>query len=66
MDKPMTITLTYEGEWYDWTVSGDSNARDGEYCGAVRGGWEEALASALSVVAYKKRHPYQPRVRTEY
>lgn len=66
MDAPMTISITFEGDWYDWTVSNDPNARAGEYCGAVQGGWEEALADALAVVAYGKRHPYRPSVKTEY
>lgn len=63
--SPLTITITDEGAWFDWTVDNDDNAR-APYCGATRAGWHEALESALQAIAYKKRHPYQPSVRTEY
>ena len=60
----LKITLEHDGEWWDWTVEGDENAR-GPYCGAADTYWH-AFESIASVMQAKKRNPYRPNVRTEY
>lgn len=58
------ITVEEVDGWFDWIVEGDRNAR-GPYCGGGRN-LEDVLASIAETVKDKRRHPYNPKVRTEY
>jgi hypothetical protein len=60
----LKITIEEIDGWYDWIVEGDRNSR-GPYCGGARI-LDEALDSIADTVRSKKRHPYNPRTRTEY
>lgn len=50
--------------WYDWTVEGDPNAR-GDYCGTTNN-WSEIWPSIDEAISRQARHPYNPKLRTEY
>lgn len=64
MSYNFKVTIEEVDGWYDWIVEGDRNAR-GPYCGGGRN-FEAVLDSIASTVKDKRRHPYNPRVRTEY
>jgi hypothetical protein len=60
----LRITIELVDGWWDWTVEGDANAR-APYCGTADTffGAYEGIARTIQD---KKRHPYNPKVRTEY
>ena len=60
----LKITIEYDGTWWDWTVEGDENAR-APYCG-VADSLTLAYDGIVTGIQAKKRHPYNPSVRTEY
>lgn len=60
----LTITIHFDGKWWDWTVEGDENAR-APYCGAAVS-LDLAYEGIVETIKDKKRHPYKPNVRTEY
>ena len=64
MSANFKITIEDIDGWYDWVVEGDRNAR-GPYCGGGRN-LSEVLDSIDRCVRDKRRHPYNPKVRTEY
>lgn len=64
MSANFKITIEDIDGWYDWVVEGDRNAR-GPYCGGGRNLYE-VLDSIAETVKSKARHPYNPKVRTEY
>ena len=60
----MKITFEKNGEWWDWTVEGDENSR-GSYCGTATC-LHVAYTGMAEHMKHLNRHPYNPKVRTEY
>ena len=60
----MKITFEKNDGWWDWTVEEDPNAR-GSYCGTANR-LHVAYTGMAEAMKDKARHPYSPKVRTEY
>jgi hypothetical protein len=61
----LKITIELNDGWWDWDVEDDPNAR-GTYCGTTSRSVRSACEDMLQAIQDKARHPYNPKVRTEY